>query len=421
VKSSRSVTLPLACALAACGGSGSPGATDAPRSPLDSPAPADGAHDAPSAPADGSAGPHHHAHWVLGYYVGYQINDYPIADIDWSALTDIAFSPMIVHADLSLDTTFDDTNGTGPADAMALAQAAHAHGVNALLMLGGANAGVNIATATQDANRPAFVTALLATMDQLGFDGIDLDWEDSVDLDHLVALAQDLRAARPAIELTYPGFPINPNIDTVDARYATLAASLDQFNLQTYYPDTAETGQGWDSWFVSPLSGSTGSTPVAIDDSLARYGSAGVPAAKLGMGTAFYAICYTGGITAPRQPTTAANTIEGGDNNDPLSAFYASGGLYEMSSDAITVDAVAHEPYLDLAVPVTDAHCGATPTQYVSYEDEPSLAAKGAFAHAHGYGGIIVWTLAEGYLPVGAAGGRSRTALFDALGSAFLP
>jgi chitinase len=221
--------------------------------------------------------------------------------------------------------------------------------------------------------------------------------------------------------LSYPAGAINGNFQTVDARMATLAASLDRFNVQTYYPSTAVAGQGWDSWFLSPLGGVSGSTPIAIDDTLQRYAAVGIPKSKLGMGIAFYAICYTGGITGPRQPTNGTTQqIVGGDNDYPLSAFFAAGGTFDASAAASRVrDAVAAEPYLTLAQPVNDAHCGAA-TQYISYEDETSIAAKGAFSRANGYGGIIIWTIEEGWLPTGASGGRARNALMQALKTAFI-
>src|SRR5262249_27671735 len=89
-----------------------------------------------------------------------------------------------------------------------------------------------------------------------------------------------------------------------DPKMATLAASLDRFNVQTYYPSTAFAGAGWSSWFSSPLSGVTGATPIAIDDTLQRYATAGVPTSKLGMGMAFYAICYTGRSLGRKQAIT---------------------------------------------------------------------------------------------------------------------
>ena len=359
--------------------------------------------------------------WVMGYYVGYAINAYPIASIDWSGITHIIFAPLVVNADQSLDLSFNDENGTSQQDAMALAQAAHAHGVKALLMLGGAGAGINIATAAAAGKRAAFVNTLTSAMTTLGYDGIDLDWEDSVNLDDLVSLAQALRAAKPAMLLSYPAGAINANFQTVDARMVTLAASLDRFNVQTYYPSTAFTGQGWSSWFSSPLSGVLGSTPVAIDDTLQRYAAAGIPKGKLGMGIAFYAICYTGGITGPRQPTNGTTQlITGGDNSYPLSLFFAAGGTFDSSAPSNRQrDTTAAEPYLTFGTAVNDAQCGAT-TQYIPYEDETSIAAKGAFSKANGYGGLIIWTLEEGWLPAGASGGRARNALMQALKSSFI-
>jgi chitinase len=164
-----------------------------------------------------------------------------------------------------------------------------------------------------------------------------------------------------------------------------------------------------------------GATPVAIDDTLQRYAAAGVPKAKLGMGMAFYAICYTGGITGPRQPTNGTTqTIVGGDNNYPLSAFFAAGSTFAASTAAEQkVDAIAQVPYLTLPSAVNDKGCGA-PSQYITYDDETSIIAKGTFSKAQGYGGIIVWTIQEGWLPKGAAGGRAQNALMAALKTGFI-
>ena len=360
-------------AAVGCGGGG--------KAQIDAPPSGDG--DAPliDSPSGGGTG-----QWVLGYYVGYDIHSLPIASIDWTALTHIAFAPMTVNSDLTLDFTFDDQDGMGMAHAQQLATAAHANGVKALLMLGGAGAGVNILTAANNTNRAAFVGRLTDALTTLGYDGIDLDWEDSVDLDELVALAADLRAAKPDIVLSYPAGAINGNFQTVDARFAQLATSLDRFMVQTYYPSTAVAGQGWDSWFVAPLSGVTGSTPIAADDTLMRYEQAGVPHAKLGIGIGAYAICYTGGITGPRQPTTNA-AIVGGDNAYPLRVF-------SVPAASRHYDTTAEQPYISYAAATADAHCGVT-TQYIAYEDEQSIAAKGAWSKSHGYGGVIVWTIEE--------------------------
>ena len=394
----------LVAALAACGSS----------SPT---TPHDAAPTTDSAPARDATITTPSGHWLLAYYVGYQIDKLPIANIPWGSLTHLAMSPMVVAVDGTPDLSFDDSHGTGEADARAVATAARAHGVVPLLMLGGANAGVNILAAAKPANVAAFVTKLLAAMDQLGYAGIDLDWEDSVDLDEFIALAQGLRAARPSIVLTYPAGMINGNFQTVDPKVATLAQSLDQFNVQTYYPSTAVVGQGWDSWFLAPLGGHTGATPIDATDTLSRYAAAGVPKGKLGIGVGAYAICYSPGITAPHQPTTGSTKISGGDNDFPLSAFYAKDGFYATHTSAAHYDTDAHQPYLSFATPVTDAHCGQT--QYVSYESHQSLSDKGAYVLAQGYGGVIVWTLAEMMVPADAVEGGGP-ALLTSLGGALL-
>jgi chitinase len=357
--------------------------------------------------------------WVLGYYVGYSIDDYPIAQIDWSALTHIAFAPLIVKADRSLDLGFSDSHGTGMQDALALSAAAHGHEVKALLMLGGAGAGANIAAAATAPNRAAFVKALTDALSMLHYDGIDLDWEDSVNVDDLVALAKALRAAKPDMILSYPAGAINGNIQTVDPKMAELAKALDRFNVQTYYPSTAVAGQGWSSWFNSPLSGVSGSTPIAIDDTLQRYEAAGIPKSKLGMGIAFYAICYTGNVTGPRQPSDGSS-ITGGDNSYPLSKFFAAASTFDKSAATERkIDDVAKVPYLSLGTAVNDSGCGGS-TRYISYDDETSIIAKGTFSKSSGYGGIIIWTIQEGWLPSGAAGGRAQNALMQALKRGFL-
>lgn len=369
----------------------------------------------------GGGAPADNGQWVLGYYVGYQINDYPIAEIDWSALTHIAFAGIQVKDDLTLDLSFFDENGTGPEDAKALSDAAHAHGVKALILLGGQGAGPNLAVAASPPHRDALVSQLLDAVETFGYDGLDLDWEENIDMDDFIALAEALRAAKPGILLTYPTGMINANYPSVDPKMVTLAASLDRVMIQSYYPSTALSGYGWESWFNSPLSGATDTTPAAIDDTLQRLADAGIPKAKLGMGVGFYAICYTGGISGPHQPTNGGSQqIVGGDNDYPLSLFFAQDGTFASSlASEQKVDTVAQVPYLSLGSPVYDVGCGAQ-TRYISYEDETSLLAKGKFSRDNGYGGIMVWTIQQGWLSPNAAGGRPQNALMQALRAGFL-
>jgi chitinase len=76
-------------------------------------------------------------------------------------------------------------------------------------------------------------------------------------------------------------------------------------------------------------------------------------------------------------------------------------------------DDLAKVPYLSF----TSAHApdGCT---YISYDDEQSIAEKGAYVKAKGLGGVIQWELNEGYLSAAAAG--QRNPLLKAIHDSFL-
>lgn len=327
-------------------------------------------------------------HWVTGYYVGYQRDMLPPENIDWNGLTHIAMGAATAIADGTLNTDFYIDNTNGPALARQISTLAHAHNKKAILMLGGADNGAAIHSAVSD-HRAAFIANIVSTMDTLGYDGVDLDWEDDVDWVLFETFAKELRAAAPGKIITLPGGAINSNYQTVDPRVVKVTKYVDQFNLMTYYPATAWAGDGWYSWHNSPLKGAKSTTPVSIEDSLARYNASGVPKEKMGMGVGFYAIGYSGGITGPDQPTTNG-MIVGGDNVYPLSKLYGTGGAYDEKYRYW--DNTALEPYLSLPQPDSFG------ARYISFEDEESLIAKGTFTRENGYGGIIIWTINEGYV-----------------------
>ena len=66
------------------------------------------------------------------------------------------------------------------------------------------------------------------------------------------------------------------------------------------------------------------------------------------------------------------------------------------SPAAYHYDSAADVPYLTLS------GSNAEKCTYVSYEDATSLAAKGAWVKAQGLGGVIIWTISEGYVASGA-------------------
>jgi chitinase len=80
---------------------------------------------------------------------------------------------------------------------------------------------------------------------------------------------------------------------------------------------------------------------------------------------------------------------------------------------ALRWDATAMVPYLSSTAPL-----GALGCNFVSYEDETSIAAKGAFVRAQGLGGTIIWTISQDHLADRPEG--QRDPLLDAVKAAFL-
>jgi chitinase len=374
--------------------------------------------------------------WVMGYYLAKDITSYPISMIDWTCLTHIAVARIKANPDGTLNLDFDDgPSGEGAKNAQAVSAAARAHGVKSVLMFGGARQGSDIASAASG-HMGTLVDALLAAVEALGYDGLDLDWEDAIDTANLLLLAQKLRTKQPDILLTYPGPTINPNITPDDPDYfadlAALHPYLDKFSIMSYADAPAKVLPDWESWFSSPLSGFATPHPIAIDDNLQRWNTmtkpstsafVGIPKEKLMMGIGGYAICYPDGITAPRQSLSTVSTgfIDGGDNEFPLWKMFAKDGPLDNASAARVWDTVAQQPYLSFStVAPKFVTCGSRPTQYIPYDDEESLIAKGKWSRANGYGGTIVWTLQGMYRPAGAAGTMAPDALVQALKTGFL-
>jgi len=348
------------------------------------------------------------ARWVDAYYVGYERDLLPIDQVDFSTLTHLMVGRIMPLSDGSINTTFDIDNTNGPLFAKAAAQAAHAAGRKAILMLGGAGEHAGFVGAASNANRAKFVQNILARMDEYGFDGIDMDWEpvEQSDRAPLKALIHDLRTARPNMLLTMPVGIVNANFPgEVDAYYGEIAADLDQINIMTYGMSGAY--DGWDAWHFGPLFGEAASHPVSVDSSVQRYLSIGVPKAKLGIGMGFYGTCWKG-VNQIGESVAGKNAST--TDNDMSYATIVSSYLPQATRH---YDNIAKAPYLSAANAFGPQNCN-----LVGYEDAESIAAKGAYVRAQGLGGGIIWTIAMGHV-AGAPAGQ-RDGLMDAVKVGFL-
>jgi chitinase len=341
--------------------------------------------------------------WVAGYYVGYQQDLYPVDRVDFTALTHLMVSRVTPNVDGTLNTGFDTYQGEQMATK--LTARAHAAGRKAIMMVGGAGERGGWVGAASDANRARFVQNLLATMDRLGFDGIDLDWEpvEQADKPLLLALARQLRTARPGMLLTFPIGWQNANAGSADPWYATLAQSLDQVNVMSY--DMAGAWDGWASWHNSALTGHGADHPSSVASSLSMLAAAGIPKAKLGMGIAFYGMAWRN-VTGPLQRISGPSDFKASDNY--VTYAYV---MKHYTDAAYRWDTSAQASYLSFSTPVDGD------VRFISYESPQAIAAKGQFARDQGYGGTIIWTVNQGC--TNATTGTNP--LLDAVKAAFLP
>ncbi|WP_156040995.1 glycoside hydrolase family 18 protein [Chondromyces apiculatus] len=346
--------------------------------------------------------------WVSGYYVGYQQDLYPPSEIAWSGLTHLMIGRVVPRADGSLDTSLDLGPDAGPDLARNLVQLAHEHGKAAVVMLGGAGEHEAWVSAASAANRATFVQNLLQLRADFGFDGFDLDWEpiEVADQADFRALAEALRDAAPDAVLTLPVGWVNANAPEVEAFYGEIAPLFDQINVMSY--SMAGPWDGWESWHSSALTGHGPTTPSSVESSIDGYLSAGVPAAKLGVGIGFYGSCWSAPVTAPGMAVDGATIVA----DDNVMSFTRIMDNYYAPERRLW-DETARAPYLSYPSPQ-----GAQGCTFISYEDEASILEKGEFVRGRGLGGAIVWTINEGYLPDRPEGQRSP--LMQALAEAFL-
>ncbi len=343
--------------------------------------------------------------WVSGYYTGWNADLYPPEKVDFSALTHILVGRVTPRPDGTVNTQFDNSNG--PAIARTLSTRAHQAGRKAIIMVGGAGEHDGWVGAASNANRARFVQNLLNAMDSFGYDGLDIDWEpvEAADKPFLLALIQELRAARPQMLLTMPIGWVNSNFpEDADPWFANLVPYLDQMNVMSY--EMTGPWGGWLSWYTSALTGESGLHPTSVSSSLNAWVNAGIPKTKLGMGIPFYGMAWRN-ITGPYQPYTDWSDYVGSDNSFTYRKI-----LQLSATGTYRWDAAAQASYVTFDVPVEDGT-----VRWISYDSPQAIAAKGAFAHDNGFGGTIIWTINQGCTDP-ATGANP---LLDAVKGAFLP
>lgn len=351
------------------------------------------------------------APWIMPYYPGWQWNYLPLASIDFTALTHLAHFSLWPRADGTLDNT--KSGGLPPSSVAAVVQATHKALKKILITIGcagGMDAGFRAAIAP--AVMPTLVQNIIAFATSNGYDGIDLDIETLKPTDeaNVTAFVRQLKASLSALPspmlLTGAASVGISNLATSIQILAPLASCFDMLNLMTY--DLAGLWSGWVSWHNSPLFNggatfpSTGAPIPCIDQIVTAFTNAGVPKAKLGVGSCFYGTVWTG-VTGPGQPiwdTTKKPAVllpwvgMLTYNGSPLIPYNVILPQYVAPNPAAyRWDNGAVAPYLTL--PKTST----TPDMFVSYSDPAAVAVAGSYVRSLGLGGMIIWEAGLGWCP----------------------
>jgi chitinase len=318
--------------------------------------------------------------WSIGYYTPF--GGYPtLGSIDWSALTHISFIGGQPNGDgtVTLSTNFSSI-------APGVISAAHANGVKVLFCLTEITSPTDFTDAITN-HESTFLTNIMSTVNTYGFDGVDVDDEETVNNTLLTTLFSNLRTQLGS-NLLFSTAQGNTYADW----NATLATYVDRVNIMTYVMDGTWTPYTWfNSALYSPAGNAAWSVQYAVSLFLAN---SGIPANKLGIGLAFFGELWTPN-TGPRQTFGSNPTVTQVSYGNVVASYNTASATY---------DGGAHVPWL------------AVTGGWLNYDNPASITEKVNFAMANGLGGWIIWHLGSDWIP----SQTPQDPLLDAVKQAFL-
>jgi hypothetical protein len=324
------------------------------------------------------------AQWISAYYCGFRLKWCTPSEIDYSAVTHLIHFSLGPNSNGTLDAYVNGIWGFDAAHDAAtrdLISRAHAVGRKVLICIGGWNTESSWVGATNSTNRTKFIGNIIAFVQDHGYDGVDVDWEQLTNTSafnaFIPALYQALKAANPNYLLTIAC--------TGEAAVAQNQQYFDQINLMTY--DMSGAWPGWVVWFNSPLFNGGYTFPSVpskqvpcIQNEVDEFAGRGVPRSKIGFGSSWEAFIWSN-VSEPRQDAApASGHVQG---NVLLVDMLAQYGSLQVKWDAI-----AHAAY----------RTSTSPARFISYESEQAVHDKVQWMKQGNAGGMILWSLGAGYL-----------------------
>jgi chitinase len=324
--------------------------------------------------------------------VGYVANGEQLPDIDARKLDVINFAFTVVGPDHRV--RFPDALGPKTVDGLVRLRKRNPD-LKIVLSIGGWGAGHFSEAAATVAARQAFTDSAMALLRRHDVDGLDVDWEyptladagisaSPADRDNFTALLRSLRNALDAQGKTRQRHYLL-TIAAAEGRFAAgldlpkISPLLDWINLMTYDFYGSATPTTGHSGALYPSSRRKGEGRSA-DEAVRYFVEAGVPAAKLHLGMAFYGRRF--GDVQPAQ--------------QGLLQPYASDGGFISYRRIVDERLTEHgfERHWDDSAQAAWLWNPKT-AQMISYDDPQALRAKVEYVRRHGLGGVMFWEYRE--------------------------
>jgi chitinase len=351
--------------------------------------------------------------WVTAYYTAWGSCGISPHEIDYSAVTHVVhqgIEPNSSYTGVTSDgipmnnwklpepapgwsgqAYFERGIGTGCDDRPVQANLiglAHQQGVKVILGLGGSYGnGENFTRIASDPSKlSAYLFSILRYARTRGYDGVDVDWEFvwSHERNAFVSLLKGLHDSlatwnpRGLLTIAIPGWTnAGYGYD-----YAAMNLYCDQINMMNYdYTGSWNTYTGYNSPLYRPMlyTYDGGVVDEGTNDVLTQ----GVTRSKLGLGIPFY------GYIVPTNH--APGEVRKGY---PQQISYAQ-VLPLISSASSHWDSTARVPWL-----------GSITQDFVTFENDASVALKVNYASESGLGGVMVFELWRGVVPTNSPGQR---------------
>lgn len=262
-------------------------------------------------------------------------------------------------------------------------------GILPVMAVGGWGADGFSQAAATESSRTAFVESAVDLMQEHGFLGIDIDWEypgysvagiesSKDDPDNLLLLIKALRSAFDGLTLQdgvkrFISIAVGGSKQYADKLNCEAVGQLvDQVNVMTYDLRGFEKVTGHHTGLYPE---EEDIDEVSAATAIEAFQAAGIPKEKLMIGAAFYGRAW-------RSVKSTENNGLGQKAGTSGNKSYGYDAIETMVSDGSYTrywDDKAMAPYL---------FNGKT---FISYEDEESITAKGAYAKANGLMGVMFW------------------------------